>query len=129
MAVSTSGDVYAWGKTDGGRIGLGLDHAHISIPRRIALPKDFRAAVDVECGYVHSLIVGLDGRVLTCGGVGVEGEADGQQSENTGSARVLDDVNVWRRMPQPATNGPPAKKERWKKYGKYEVKGRSKMLD
>jgi alpha-tubulin suppressor-like RCC1 family protein len=70
MAVSTSGDVYAWGMTDGGRIGLGLASSSVTLPRRINLispdPDNPTTqvpikAVDVECGYVHSLIVGLNG--------------------------------------------------------------------
>lgn len=127
MAVSTTGEVYGWGKTDGGRIGLGLENVHVVLPRRVGLPKQFSEAVDVECGYVHSIVVGLDGSLLTCGNVGVEGESDGLQIENTGVATVLDDFNVWHRIPEPSVV--PVKKERSKKYGKYEVKGRSKMLE
>lgn len=84
MAVSTTGDVYAWGKTDGGRIGLAGTGA-VSIPRRVfaCSPDDGVPikAVDVDCGYVHSLIVGLNGTIHMCGGVGVNGADDGQQKE------------------------------------------------
>ena len=79
MAVSSDGNVYSWGKTDGGRIGLGDAKTSVSIPRRVALPGDGSVkAVDVDCAYVHSLIVGLDGSVYQCGGVGVDGADDGQ---------------------------------------------------
>jgi hypothetical protein len=33
--------------------------------------------------------------------------------------------NIWHRIPEPKDE---VKKERWKKLGKYEVKGRTKML-
>ena len=35
MAVTTEGIVYAWGKTDEGRIGLGSGCNKVSIPRRV----------------------------------------------------------------------------------------------
>jgi len=158
MAVSTTGHVYAFGKTDGGRIGLGMAKSVVTLPRRVYFgnykndnsrsdkPNDddhpSTKAVDVECGYVHSLIVGLNGTIHLCGGVGVDGEADGQQQEeeegdrkvaassstqNEGRPRMVDDFNIWHRIPEPREHEP-VKKERWKKYGKYEVKGRSKNV-
>lgn len=91
MAVSTTGDAYAWGKTEGGRIGFQPSYGNILLPRKLQLghhdeegSKSSEApikAVDVECGYVHSIIVGLDGSLHMCGGVGVDGEADGQNEE------------------------------------------------
>lgn len=79
MAVSTTGHVYAWGKATDGRIGLGLGKNEITIPRRVDMGEDKFKAVDVECGYVHSIIIGLDGSVYQCGGVGTDGKDDGQQ--------------------------------------------------
>ena len=158
MAVSSTGDTYAWGKTEGGRIGLGLRASEVTIPRKVEIwdtssssrsdsksKRPFKA-VDIECGYVHSLIVGLDGTVYICGGVGVEGEADGQASaedETSSSSSMkeseidsleqrlglpvpVEDFNVWHRLPEPKEEV--VKKEKWKKYGKYEVRGRSKMM-
>ena len=82
MAVSSTGDVYAWGKTVGGRIGLDIPNSdHVSSPTQVMVGKNcdriFRA-VDVECGYVHSLIVGYDGMILMCGGVEIDCAEDGQ---------------------------------------------------
>jgi hypothetical protein len=74
----------------------------------------------------------LDGTIHMCGGVGVEGEADGQEqneeskSATVGKARAVPDFNVWHRLPEPKEHAP---KERWKKFGKYEVKGRRQMLE
>lgn len=126
MAVSRTGDVYSWGKTDGGRIGLGLQQERVTTPRIVRVVSDKNTplkAVDVECGYVHSIIVGLNGTIHVCGGVGVEGEADGQNG--SGEPVQQRDFNIWHRTEEPTEQ---VKTERWKKYGKYEVKGRHKML-
>eukprot|EP00980_Cylindrotheca_fusiformis_P014501 scaffold3875_cov123-Cylindrotheca_fusiformis.AAC.21 len=125
MAVSTSGRVYAWGKTEGGRNGLGLQNHRVAIPRqvRVASGDEEIRAVDVECGYVHSIIVALSGELYQCGTVGLGGEADGTNS--SGKPEPVADFNIWHRIPEPKEE---VKKEKWKKYGKYEVKGRRKML-
>jgi alpha-tubulin suppressor-like RCC1 family protein len=174
MAVTTCGDVYSWGKMDGGRIGLGLSKNNVTIPRRVVLSNNTpnstgqvrshflsQKAVDVECGYVHSIIVGLNGTIHLCGGVGVDGEADGQSQQeeqptlqksyndddldkngnsatngntttttattvNTAGRPVqVPDLNIWHRLPEPTEF---IKREKWKKLGKYEVKGRSKNV-
>jgi alpha-tubulin suppressor-like RCC1 family protein len=70
MAVDTKGNVYAWGKTDGGRIGLGMSKLQVTLPRRVSVTNPEGApvkCVDVECGYVHSVLVGLDGTLHMCG--------------------------------------------------------------
>jgi len=133
MAVSTEGDVFAWGKAADGRLGLGMAHNEVTIPRLVSISgrENFKA-VDVECGYVHSLIVGLDGTLYMCGGVGVNGEDDGQiddhhviDEKDMGKPKQLSDLNIWHRIPE-------AKEHKtattWKKYGKYELKGRSAMM-
>jgi len=77
--------------------------------------------------------VGLDGTLYEAGGVGVDGEADGQRSSdspgetNAGKPRQVADFNIWHRVPEPKETL--TKQERWKKFGKYEVKGRSKMMN
>jgi alpha-tubulin suppressor-like RCC1 family protein len=133
MAVSTTGTVYSWGKADGGRIGLGLARTEVLLPRKVSVLSTEGApvkAVDVECGYVHSLIVGLDGTLHMCGSVGIEGEADGIQQKgddpiDAGRSSQISNFDIWHRIPEPKEQ---VKKERWKKFGKYEVKGRTKMM-
>eukprot|EP00566_Odontella_aurita_P005079 CAMPEP_0113530608 /NCGR_PEP_ID=MMETSP0015_2-20120614/3039_1 /TAXON_ID=2838 /ORGANISM="Odontella" /LENGTH=624 /DNA_ID=CAMNT_0000429359 /DNA_START=653 /DNA_END=2529 /DNA_ORIENTATION=- /assembly_acc=CAM_ASM_000160 len=136
MAVTTSGDVYGWGKADDGRLGLGLEKNNVPIPRRVVVPgRDGDAAtkaVDVECGYVHSVVVALDGTVHVCGGVGTDGRDDGQYNEEdlgdgsmAGRPVPLSDFNIWHRIPEPKEK---KSTKRWKKYGKYEVKGRAGMM-
>ena len=132
MAVSTSGDVYAWGKTDGGRLGLGRTAPSIvTSPRRVSLDgMDVPRAVDVACGYVHSIVVALDGTLWQCGGVGVDGEKDGSQiiqeeSEWDGRPQRIPQIQLWQPLPEPQKEVAP--KARWQKLGKYEVKGRSQM--
>jgi len=132
MAVSTTGDVYSWGKTEGGRNGLGMASGIVTIPRHVALRSstgESLKAVDVDCGYVHSIIVALNGTIHVCGGVGIDGEADGQKETTEAEAGrpvQVPDFNIWHRLPEPKVQQ--AKAERWKKYGKYELKGRSQML-
>jgi E3 ubiquitin-protein ligase HERC2 len=133
MAVSTTGDVYAWGKTDRGRNGLGMATGTVTIPRHVVVRSSTGEpvkAVDVDCGYVHSVIVALNGTIHICGGVGVEGEDDGQKEGATeaeaGRLVQVPDFNIWHRLPEPKARQ--TKAERWKKYGKYELKGRSQMM-
>jgi alpha-tubulin suppressor-like RCC1 family protein len=175
MAVTTVGTVYAWGKTESGRIGLGMAKSQITKPRRVYLNDTINPtttssrsskgssdgqnvendsvkykAVDVECGYVHSIIVALNGTTYICGGVGIDGEDDGQRQQQSpqdieendvmgngndvnstpemstdGRPKQIPDVIVWQPLPEPKDEI--VKKERWQKMGKYEVKGRSKM--
>ena len=128
MAVSTEGDVYVWGKAADGRLGVGIENRNITLPEKVEVGDDGFKAVDVECGYVHSMIVGLDGSVYQCGGVGTDGKEDGQQTYDegkVGSPILLSRHNIWHRIAEPKEK---IVKQQWQKYGKYELKGRSKMM-
>lgn len=129
MAVDTSGNVYAWGKASDGRLGLGIGKNEITIPRKVDVGDDNFKAVDVECSYVHAMIVGLDGSVYQCGGVGTDGKDDGQEldddDERKGYPALLQGLNIWHRIAEPKEK---VVKQQWSKYGKYELKGRSKMM-
>lgn len=133
MAVTTNGRVYAWGKTDCGRIGLGLHRGEVLLPRRVTVSDcngNHTKAIEVECGYVHSLIVGLNGTIFMCGGVGVDGEDDGQEQlddhgSHAGKPRQVSGFNIWHQNPEPKED---VLQERWIKYGKYEIKGKKKMM-
>ena len=134
MAVSTEGKVYSWGKSDGGRLGLGMTAGIVNIPRQVQLtnPKTDAPikAIDAECGYMHCLIVGLDGTLHQCGGVGINGAGDGQQGdineEERGQPVHLKDLNIWHRLPELKKEA--VKAEKWKKYGTYTVSGRNKNI-
>ena len=131
MAVSTEGIVYAWGKAADGRLGLGIGNRNITLPMKVEFSDNKFKAVDVECGYVHSLIVGLDGSIWQCGGVGTDGKDDGQQDLHSvlgklGLPEILRGYNIWHRIPEPKEE---VVKQKWTKYGKYELKGRSKMMN
>eukprot|EP00584_Thalassiosira_punctigera_P025947 CAMPEP_0172578848 /NCGR_PEP_ID=MMETSP1067-20121228/138945_1 /TAXON_ID=265564 ORGANISM="Thalassiosira punctigera, Strain Tpunct2005C2" /NCGR_SAMPLE_ID=MMETSP1067 /ASSEMBLY_ACC=CAM_ASM_000444 /LENGTH=724 /DNA_ID=CAMNT_0013371553 /DNA_START=21 /DNA_END=2195 /DNA_ORIENTATION=+ len=132
MAVSTEGTVYAWGKATNGRLGLGMEDRGITLPNTVEVGDEAFKAVDVECAYVHSLIVGLDGSVYQCGGVGTDGRDDGQQDVESaegllGSPVMLSGYNIWHRVAEP--KAAKVAKQQWTKYGKYELKGRSKMME
>ena len=88
MAVCSHGNVYSWGSAKRGRLGLNSitnDGDHVTIPRRVNLPIK---AVDVECGYIHSMIVGVDGTIHRCGKVGINGEDDGNESDGNTSGKL-----------------------------------------
>jgi len=137
MAVSNEGHVYSWGKTAGGRIGLHVpdNTTHVDTPTRVTVG-DGEPAVDVECGYVHSVIVGCSGAVYTCGGVGTDGKEDGLAvavgvDERKGGGKEIGQpvrlrgINIWHRIPEPKED---KKEVKWTKYGKYELKGRRSMM-
>ena len=85
-------------------------------------------AVDVHCGYVHSSIVALNGSIHVCGGVGIDGEDDrGSEEADKGKPLKVPNFNIWHRLAEPKADV--KVDERWKKYSKYELKGRSKMHD
>lgn len=97
MAVSTTGDVYSWGKSGGGRIGLNTHDDIVRFPQQVDV-KNSKGnnvkAVDVECGYVHSMIVGCDGSLYMCGGVGTDGDEDGQKASEIVDGRSAGKIAI-----------------------------------
>jgi E3 ubiquitin-protein ligase HERC2 len=132
MCVTEKGEVFAWGRTKNGRIGLGMSEGNITQPRRLYLSPEYEGrALCVETGYVHSLIVVATGETLICGGVGVNDDVDGAAKGDDGKPRLIEAqeerlVNIWQRQ-----NEILVKKEevKWEKYGKYETKGRRAMME
>ena len=134
LAVSTTGDVYGWGCTKDGRIGVrNIGKDYVSIPHKIEVKTsngDVVKAVDVEAGFMHSVIVGLDGSLYACNSVETD-LADASPGDNeplrTGMYPCqIPDFNIWHRLPEPKEETKNA--ARWKKYGKYELKGRSAAM-
>jgi len=134
MVVSTMGEVWAFGNTKNGCIGLQSKNNYVFTPHRVDIKNESGAivkAVDVEAGYVHSMIVNLDGSVYMCGVLDLD-EMDGpgpEDSITTGSKMFpcqVPNFNIWHRLPEPKDEKKKAKK--WVKYGKYELKGRSSMM-
>jgi hypothetical protein len=135
MAVSTTGDVYGWGCTKDGRSGVkNIGSDFVSVPHKIEIKSpggDIVKAVDVEAGFLHSMIVGLDGTLHTCSSVETD-EDDSSPGENElltpGSEThpcQMPNFNIWHRVPEPKEEKQSVK---WKKYGKYELKGRSSAM-
>jgi len=121
LALSTTGEVYSWGKATKGRIGhVGEDYEDILSPLKVNLPIK---SASIDCAYMHSVIIGLDGSIYMCGEVGINGDDDGQIDESP--PRQIANFNVWHRTPEAKEE---VKREKWKKYGKYELKGRSKAM-
>ena len=76
MALTASGELYAWGKSDSGQLGHGGKEI-LSVPRVVS--GIGRAVVAMSGGAAHSLVTTGEGRVLAFGngahgrlGLGVE---------------------------------------------------------
>jgi alpha-tubulin suppressor-like RCC1 family protein len=84
MAVSSEGEVYAWGKSSKGQIGIDSGGNEVFTPRKVNLKDDHGEAiraVDVECGYEHSLVIALDGTVHFCGRLTKDEEVVAQRNQ------------------------------------------------
>ena len=131
MCVTDNGEVYAWGRTKNGRIGLGMNEGKVCQPRRLYLKPEYEGgAVAVETGYVHSLIVLATGETLICGGVGINDDVDGAARGDDGKPRAIEVeeegiLNIWQRQKEQTVQKEQVK---WEKYGKYETKGRRAMM-
>ena len=65
MALTASGELYAWGEGEGGQLGHG-GKEHLAVPRVVDGIEG--AVVGMAGGYDHSLVTTAEGRVLVCGG-------------------------------------------------------------
>ncbi|PAA90562.1 hypothetical protein BOX15_Mlig000225g1 [Macrostomum lignano] len=66
--VLANGQVYAWGESEGGKLGLpgSEEKEYFYTPQRVPLP-DGQAARSVACGLQHTLVLTETGRLLSCG--------------------------------------------------------------
>ena len=138
MAVSTKGEVFAWGNTKNGCIGLKNTKTNfVCIPHKVTIQNaqgEEIKAIDVEAGYAHSLVIGIDGSLHTCGYVEIDESDLSRRPEDAGVREEISNkaqpeqvpnFNIWHRLPEPKEDTVSTK---WKKYGKYELKGRSAMM-
>ncbi|XP_048649893.1 serine/threonine-protein kinase Nek8 isoform X2 [Marmota marmota marmota] len=65
LALSTERELFAWGRGDGGRLGLGTRESH-SCPQQVLVPLG-QEAQRVVCGIDSSMILTVPGRALACG--------------------------------------------------------------
>ncbi|XP_045381304.1 serine/threonine-protein kinase Nek8 isoform X3 [Lemur catta] len=65
LALSTERELFAWGRGDGGRLGLGTRESH-SCPQQVPMPPG-QEAQRVVCGIDSSMILTVPGRALACG--------------------------------------------------------------
>ncbi|XP_058560567.1 serine/threonine-protein kinase Nek8 isoform X5 [Neofelis nebulosa] len=65
LALSTERELFAWGRGDGGRLGLGTRESH-SCPQQVSIPPG-QEAQRVVCGIDSSMILTLPGQALACG--------------------------------------------------------------
>ncbi|XP_037349538.1 serine/threonine-protein kinase Nek8 isoform X2 [Talpa occidentalis] len=65
LALSTERELFAWGRGDGGRLGLGTRESHSS-PQQVSIPSG-QEAQRVVCGIDSSMILTVPGQALACG--------------------------------------------------------------
>ncbi|XP_060060020.1 serine/threonine-protein kinase Nek8 isoform X2 [Erinaceus europaeus] len=65
LALSTERELFAWGRGDGGRLGLGTRESH-SCPQQVPMPPG-QEAQRVVCGIDSSMVLTVPGRALACG--------------------------------------------------------------
>lgn len=65
LAISNEGEVFAWGRGDNGRLGLGTLDSHNS-PQQVALPPEHEAQ-KVLCGIDSSMVLTVKNQILACG--------------------------------------------------------------
>ncbi|XP_045930843.1 serine/threonine-protein kinase Nek8 isoform X2 [Micropterus dolomieu] len=65
LAVTNEREVFAWGRGDNGRLGLGTQDTHNS-PQQVCLPVEFEAQ-KVVCGVDCSIIISTQYSIVACG--------------------------------------------------------------
>ncbi|MED6234750.1 Serine/threonine-protein kinase Nek8 [Ataeniobius toweri] len=65
LAVTNEREVFAWGRGDNGRLGLGTQDTH-NCPQQVSLPAEFEAQ-RVVCGVDCSMIISMQCCILACG--------------------------------------------------------------
>uniref|UniRef100_A0A8C6DGU3 Serine/threonine-protein kinase Nek8 n=1 Tax=Moschus moschiferus TaxID=68415 RepID=A0A8C6DGU3_MOSMO len=65
LALSTERELFAWGRGDGGRLGLGTRESH-SCPQQVPMPPG-QEVQRVICGIDSSMILTVPGQALACG--------------------------------------------------------------
>ncbi|XP_060902883.1 serine/threonine-protein kinase Nek8 isoform X1 [Labrus mixtus] len=65
LAVTNEREVFAWGRGDNGRLGLGNQDTHNS-PQQVCLPVEFEAQ-RVVCGVDCSMIISTQNSIVACG--------------------------------------------------------------
>nr|XP_046245472.1 serine/threonine-protein kinase Nek8 isoform X2 [Scatophagus argus] len=65
LAVTNEREVFAWGRGDNGRLGLGTQDTHNS-PQQVCLPVEFEAQ-RVVCGVDCSMIISTKHNIVACG--------------------------------------------------------------
>ncbi|XP_072248300.1 serine/threonine-protein kinase Nek8 isoform X3 [Leuresthes tenuis] len=65
LAVTNEREVFAWGRGDNGRLGLGTQDTH-NCPQQVCLPVEFEAQ-KVVCGIDCSMIISTQGSIVACG--------------------------------------------------------------
>uniref|UniRef100_A0AAQ5X8K5 non-specific serine/threonine protein kinase n=1 Tax=Amphiprion ocellaris TaxID=80972 RepID=A0AAQ5X8K5_AMPOC len=82
LAVTNEREVFAWGRGDNGRLGLGTQDTH-NCPQQVCLPVEFEAQ-RVVCGVDCSMIISTQYSIVACGSnrfnkLGLDKTASGEE--------------------------------------------------
>jgi len=87
LALTTAGQVLAWGNNDEGQLGTGKAGGFRALPAPVRMPKGTKVA-EISAGCLHNMARTADGRVLTWGR-NHEGELGNGNSTAGNSARPV----------------------------------------
>eukprot|EP01113_Clastostelium_recurvatum_P000970 TRINITY_DN10416_c0_g1_i3.p1 TRINITY_DN10416_c0_g1~~TRINITY_DN10416_c0_g1_i3.p1 ORF type:complete len:713 (+),score=61.02 TRINITY_DN10416_c0_g1_i3:152-2290(+) len=67
MVLTEKGEVYSWGREDGGGLGTGLPMCIHTSPRKITGPVGNMKMADIACNADHSIALNTKGEIFICG--------------------------------------------------------------
>lgn len=92
MVVTADRELFAWGRGDNGRLGLGNQQSH-ALPQPVSLEAGFTAKA-VKCGVDCSFVLALNDRLLACGSNRCNKLALDSDEKTVDESQILTPVNV-----------------------------------
>merc|ERR1719336_3625503 len=110
VVVGGQGDVYAWGRGQGGRLGLGTEE-DVCTPKEVKLNTDDIYITSVECGGDGTIFISDEGVMYACGGnkankLGLDGPAGWLLSGRVEQALVPTKLRTVKQRVQSVSMGP-----------------------
>ncbi|XP_061418169.1 serine/threonine-protein kinase Nek8 isoform X1 [Lethenteron reissneri] len=112
LAVSNEQEVFAWGRGDNGRLGLGNQELHLC-PQPVAVPPPYEPCT-AHCGIDCSMILTSSGRLLACGS---NREKPQEPEKNPRDQRGEKDAQIYSSRRQESNPRTPAYQARYNKLG------------
>ena len=92
MVVTADRELFAWGRGDNGRLGLGNQQSH-ALPQPVSLEAGFTAKA-VKCGVDCSFVLALNDRLLACGSNRCNKLALDSDEQTVDESQILTPINV-----------------------------------